>query len=119
MTASGSSRGRRCRWAHPQSSAEAHGGPIGQPDALPVAILDGVQPRRGGDLGPQESAETLNIAQRIACRIEQAAHQRIAPQTNLARLGLEYGLITAIDERDGHRAQVEERILDGVRVETA
>src|SRR5580700_7688354 len=111
--------GRSLGGAHPQPFPKAHGVPIRQPDPFPVAILDAAQPGSGGDLGAQQGAETLDVAERIACRIEQCAYQRVAPQANFARLGFEYGFVAAIDESDGYGADVEERCLDGIRVETA
>ncbi len=108
------------RGAHPEPSSEAHGFPVGEPHALPFLILDASYARGLRDVRAQDGGESTEIACRVrGCGLrgsgagpagvgflEQGPDQRVAPQSDFAWLGLEHGLIAAIDEGDRARANL-------------
>src|SRR3982074_638611 len=110
------------RGAHPKPSPEAHRFPVGEPPALPFLVFASTPPRGLRDVRPQDGGESTEIACRVqghgvrGCGagrfLEQGADQRVAPQSDFAWLGLEHGLIAAIDVGDRTRSDLEKRSLD-------
>src|ERR1700688_3783104 len=93
------------RGAYPKPSSEAHRFPVGEPHALPFLVLDAPHSRGPRDVRSQDAGESTEITCRVQCRaagrfLEQSSNQRVAPQSDLAGLRLEHGLIPAIDEGD-------------------
>ena len=105
-TASGSSGAGAVRRAHPQAPSEAHRLPVLEPYPFPVAALDCAHARALRDVRPEavgaRRSRLCAAAIELASRVEQRAHQRVAPQPDLAGLGLEHRLIAAV--REGDRA---------------
>ena len=86
--------------AHPQPPPEAHGLPVGKPDAFPIARLRRRVIRAVAAMcGPSRRRPDRPMATQSVVRIvEQRAHQRVAPQPDLARLGFEHRIVAAVDE---------------------
>ena len=80
------------------------------------AVCDGRAPAPSRRCAaPSAAASSAEACRQRRCdRIEQRAHQRVAPQPHLAGLGFEHRLVAAVHEGDRAGADLEQRRLDRV-----
>ena len=101
-------------WAHPEPPSETHRLEVLEPLALPGAIGDGLELRL---LGDQQWIESRRRTERgtdlvdVGVRREDGTHDDGRPERHRAGGWLEDGVVGRVEQRDGQRAEFEQRVL--------